>query len=148
MLKPTATEIVLILTGAMLFGVGIWLALQSGRLLARLQEVIGYLGVLSAQSSQLNKREKRIVQLLEDIRAGRGESGDLARTFSEAEEQKVAFYQLHERTDSPQGQTLAEGIRKTAIKLYQDIIERFPESQEAEVARERIAQFESIGKQT
>ncbi len=144
MLKPTATEMILILTGAVLFGLGTWLSLQAGRLLSKLQEVIAILGVLSAQTNQLTKREKRVIELLEDIRADRGEAGDLTRTFNEAEEQKVAFYQLHDRTDSAQSQTLAAGVKQTATKLYQEIIDQFPETKEAEVARQRIGEFEAL----
>ena len=124
--------------GAACLGALALLVTQVARTYGRLEVVARTLGVVSAQTERQVRLEKRLVDLLEDLRAGRGEEGDLARAFSEAEEQKVAFFKLSRQTDE-QSIELAHGVRRTATALYQEIIERFPDSREAQIARETLA---------
>lgn len=114
------------------------------RILRRTSEFHDLAAAMIAQINNLDKKVKRAVEVLEDMRAGRGPESDCERMFGEAEEQKAALFQLIKRSESLQATHIASGLKKEVLRLYQEVIRRFPESREATIARERCEEIERV----
>lgn len=125
----------------------LYITTQIARILRRLGEYHDLAAAVIAQINNLDKKVKRQVELLEDIRSGRGPESDCERMFGEAEEQKAALFQLIKRSESLTAAHIALGLKKEVLRLYQEVIRRFPESREASIARERCDEIERVVKQ-
>lgn len=122
----------------------LYLSSLATRLVRRSSEYHDLLAAMIAQINNLDKKVKRQVEILEDIRAGRGPESDCERMFGEAEEQKAALFQLLKRSDSVHATQIATGLKREVLHLYQDVIRRFPESHEATIARDRCDEIEKV----
>ncbi len=125
----------------------LYLTTLIARILRRMGEYHDLAAAVIAQINNLDKKVKRQVEILEDMRAGRGPESDCERMFGEAEEQKAALFQLIKRSDSTTAAHIALGLKKEVIRLYQEVIRRFPDSREAMVARERCDEIERVVRQ-
>lgn len=121
-----------------------YLLSATNRTARRLTEYLDLFRAIIAQINNLDKKIKRQVDVLEDIRAGRGPEADCVRMFGEAEDQKAALFQLLKRSDSVHANKIATGLKREVLRLYQEVIQRFPDSQEARIARERCEEIERV----
>ena len=119
-----------------------YVAALLGRIVRRATEQHDLMSALIAQISHLDKKIKRSVEVLEDIRDGRGAESDCHRLFSEAEEQKAALFQLLQRSQSERANQIAAGLKREVLGLYNELIRQFPTTREATIARERCAEIE------
>ncbi|MBI4618428.1 MAG: hypothetical protein HY720_32825 [Planctomycetes bacterium] len=121
----------------------LYLATVVGRIARKVTEQYDLFSAVIAQVNNLDKKVKRTVELLDDIRSGRGSEADCHRMFSEAEGQKAALFQILKRGgDSAKAVRIASGLKKEVLRLYQDVIREFPDSKEAQIARERCEEIE------
>ncbi len=119
-----------------------YMAALVGRIARRTTEQHDLMSALIAQIRHLDKKLKRSVDLLEDIRNGQGPESDCHRLFSEAEEQKAALFQLLQRSSSERANQIATGLKREVLRLYNDLIRQFPETREATIARQRCEEIE------
>jgi hypothetical protein len=120
-----------------------YIAALISRIARRATDQHDLMSALIGQVRHLDKKLKRSVDLLEDIRDGRGPESDRHRLFGEAEEQKAALFQLLKRSSSERANQIAVELKREVLRLYTDLIRRFPGTREATIARERCEEIET-----